>query len=85
MREIAWVLSLSTSTLSSWHQGFDETMKPLKIPDNRGKASKVTVEMVRRVLESAKKKERIRLKQFTTALKQEEGIYLSKKTHSVNL
>lgn len=55
-------------------------MKPLKIPDNRGKASKVTVAMVRRVLESAKKKERIRLKQFTTALKQEEGIYLSKKT-----
>jgi len=80
MREIAWVLSLSTSTLSSWHQGFDENMKPLKIPDNRGKASKVTVAMVRRVLESAKKKERIRLKQFTTALKQEEGIYLSKKT-----
>jgi hypothetical protein len=53
MREIAWVLSVSTSTLSGWHQGFDENMKPLKIPDNRGKASKVTVEMVRRDLESA--------------------------------
>jgi transposase len=80
MREIAWMLSVSTSTLSGWHQGFDDNMKPLKIPDKRGKASKVTVAMVRRVLENAKKKKRIRLKQFTTALKQEEGIYLSKKT-----
>ncbi len=59
-------------------------MKPLKVADNRGKASKVTIAIVRRVCEKAKRlkqqAKRIRLKQFTKALEKEDGIYLSAKT-----
>jgi len=46
---------VSTSTLSGWNQGFDENLKPLKVADNRGKASKVTIEIVKRVCEKAKR------------------------------
>jgi hypothetical protein len=78
------VLAVSTSTLSCWNQGFDENMKPLKVADNRGKASKVTIDIVRRVCEKAKRikqqAKRIRLKQFTKALEKEDAIYLSSKT-----
>ena len=59
-------------------------MKPLKVADNRGKASKVTIAIVRRVCEKAKRlkqqAKRIRLKQFTKALEKEDAIYLSAKT-----
>ena len=75
---------MSTSTLSGWNQNFDENMKPLKVADNRGKASKVTIEIVRRVCEKAKRlkqqAKRIRIKQFTKALEQEDAIKLSAKT-----
>jgi transposase len=78
------VLAVSTSTLSGWNQAFDENMQPLKVADNRGKASKVTIEIVKRVCEKAKrlkqKAKRIRLKQFTKILEKEEGIHLSSKT-----
>jgi len=84
LREAAWVLAISAGTLSVWNQGFDGNMKPLKVADNRGKASKVTVEIVRRVCEKAKRlkqqAKRIRLKQFTKALEKEDGINLSAKT-----
>ncbi len=78
------MLAVSTSTLNGWNQGFDENMKPLKVADNRGKASKVTIAIVRRVCEKAKRlkqqAKRIRLKQFTKALEKEDAIYLSAKT-----
>jgi len=84
LREAAWVLAVSTSTLNGWNQGFDENMRPLKVADNRGKAAKVTIEVVRCVCEKAQHlKElgkRIRLKQFTEKLKKEDGIELSSKT-----
>jgi transposase len=84
LREAAWVLAVSTSTLNGWNQGFDENLKPLKVADNRGKASKVTIEMVRRVCEKAKRlkrqSKRIRLKQFARSLEKEDGINLSAKT-----
>jgi hypothetical protein len=54
------------------------------VVDNRGKASKVTIEIVRGVCEKAKRlkqqAKRIRLKQFTKALEEEDAIYLSAKT-----
>ena len=52
------------STLAAWNRGFDENLKPLSIPENRGKAAKVTVEMVRRIVDYAKDYQgrRIRLK-----------------------
>jgi len=78
------VLAVSTSTLSGWNQGFDENMSPLLVADNRGKASKVTIEVVRCVCEKARgliqRAKRIRLKQFTEKLKKEDGIELSSKT-----
>lgn len=78
------MLAVSTSTLNGWNQGFDENMKPLKVADHRGKASKVTIAIVRRVCEKAKRfkqqAKRIRLKQFTKALEKEDAIYLSAKT-----
>jgi hypothetical protein len=78
------VLAVSTSTLNGWNQGFDENLKPLKVADNRGKASKVTIAIVKRVCEKAKRlkqqAKRIRLKQFTKALAKEDAIYLSAKT-----
>ena len=78
------MLAVSTSTLSGWNQGFDQNMKALKIPDKRGKASKVTLEIVRRVCRKAKQlkdqAKRIRIKQFTENLKKEDAIELSSKT-----
>ena len=59
-------------------------MKPLKIPDKRGKASKVTLEIVRHICRKAKQlkdqAKRIRIKQFTENLKNEDDIELSAKT-----
>lgn len=78
------MLAVSISTLSAWNQGFDEKMKPLIVPDNRGKASKVTVEIVKRIIDKAKgmklQGKRIRVKQFSKALRKEEQIVLSAKT-----
>jgi len=85
MRRIAWILYLRTSTLSGWDKAFDEDMKPFKIPENRGRASKVTPELVRRVVEKARelkdRKKRIRLKKFTAEL-EKDGLILSSKTVS---
>ena len=54
------------------------------VADNRGKASKVTIAVVRCVCEKARgltqRAKRIRLKQFTEKLKKEDGIDLSSKT-----
>jgi hypothetical protein len=72
------------STLGIWDKGFDENFKPLVVPDNRGKAAKVTVEVVRCIVQKAKdgnaRGKRIRLKQFTADLKSTAGIDLSAKT-----
>lgn len=72
------------STLGDWNNGFDENFKPLVVPDNRGKTAKVTVEIVRCIVEKAKgdkaRGKRIRLKQFTADLKTTEGINLAAKT-----
>ena len=35
LREAAWVLAVSTSTLSGWNQGFDESMNPLLVADKK--------------------------------------------------
>jgi hypothetical protein len=78
------VISVSSSILSTWNRTFDENMVPLTIPDNRGKASKVTIETVRRVCDKAKafleQGKRIRLKQFTETLNKEDAIAMSATT-----
>jgi hypothetical protein len=47
------VLSVSFSTLSDWNRGFDKKMNPLIVPENRGKASKVTIKIVKSVVDKA--------------------------------
>jgi len=60
------------STLNDWNQIFDEKMRPIVQPDHRGKSCKVTLELVKRVVEEAKKwkskGKRIRVKSFTRKL-----------------
>jgi hypothetical protein len=83
LRKSSWALALSIGTLSNWNQAFDQTMKPLVIPDKRGRTGKVTVEIVKDVVAEAKKLKdlgnRIRIKKFTESLK-EKAIVLSSKT-----
>lgn len=80
------MLSVSFSTLSDWNRGFDEKMNPLIVPENRGKAGKVTIKIVKSVVDKAKamkeRGKRIRIKQFTRALIEEDKIVLSFKTVS---
>ena len=70
------------STLTLWDKCFDENLKPVVMPDSRGKAGKVTVEMVCRIVERAKAYhlQRIRLKQFAADLKRHEDIEVGVKT-----
>jgi len=60
------------STLNDWNQIFDKKMRPIVQPDHRGKLCKVTLELVKRVVEEAQKwkkhGKRIRLKSFTRKL-----------------
>lgn len=78
------MLSVSVSTLTDWNKGFDENLKPYSVPDNRGKAARVTAQMVRTIVEKARghkaRGQRIRLKQFAADLKEKEGICLGAKT-----
>ncbi|MBW1851726.1 MAG: DDE-type integrase/transposase/recombinase [Deltaproteobacteria bacterium] len=57
-------------------------MKPLKIPDARGKASKITTEIVRQIVREAtvlkEQRKRLRLKGFTRHLKTKHDICLSR-------
>jgi hypothetical protein len=81
---VAFVLAVSTSTLSEWNKGFDDGMRPLVVPDDRGKTSKVTVEIVSTIIEKAQclieQGKRIRVKRFTKDLKKKNDIILSSKT-----
>ena len=83
MREAAWALQVSFSVLSDWNQGFDEQMRPFQLPDGRGKAAKITIEMVRAIVRAAEdlkgQGRRLRLKGFTEQLKKEQDICLSKR------
>ena len=70
--------------MSEWSQLFDEGMTPLVMLDERGKTGKVTVEIVRKIIDIAKdmrdKGQRLRLKSFTRRLSTEAEISLSSKT-----
>ena len=83
LREVAWGLHVSQSVLGDWNQVFDEDMRALEVPENRGNASKVTVEMVRIIIRAAEEimemGKRLRIKNFTKELREKQGIELSKK------
>jgi len=69
--------------LSGWNRGFDENMKAFKLPDGRGKAAKITLEMVRTIVQAAEelrsRRKRLRLKGFTEQLRKEHDTCLSKR------
>ena len=71
------------STLSEWNQIFDDKMIPVMVPDKRGKASRITAEIVRQIVKAAKdmevKGKRLRLKAFVKKLSEEHDIVLSRK------
>ena len=83
MREIAWVLHVSQSVLGDWNRVFDEAMRSLEVPENRGKASKITVEIVRIIVRAAEeimqKGKRLRINGFTKELREKQEIDLSKR------
>ena len=71
------------STLFEWNLCFDDKMIPVVVPDKRGKVSKITSEIVRRIVNAAKeikaKGHRLRLKAFVKELAEAHGIVLSRK------
>ena len=84
LRIVALVLGVPFSTLSSWDRGFDEQMRPYKTTDNRGIAAKVTVEVIRLIVEKAKallaKGRRLRISKFSQSFNEEQSLQLSRKT-----
>ena len=72
------------STLGVWDRSFDAQCKPLKLPDERGRKSKVDLPTVRCIIEKAQgliaQGKRIRIKRFTSRLGKEDDIHLSAKT-----
>jgi hypothetical protein len=77
------VLHVSQSVLGDWNRGFDLEMRALEVPENRGKASKITVEIVRIIIRAAEeimeRGKRLRIKGFTKELREQQGIDLSKR------
>jgi hypothetical protein len=76
-------LHVSFSVLGDWDRVFDEHMRAFEVPENRGKASKITMEMVRIIIRAAEKireqGKRLRIGKFTHTLREEHGVELSKK------
>jgi hypothetical protein len=81
---VSWVLGLSYNTLVGWDKGFDDGMRPYKVSDKRGMTGKVTIGIVRQVVDKARElkghNKRLRLKEFTRHLNQDLGLNLSRKT-----
>ena len=77
------MLHVSQSVLGDWNRVFDEEMRALEVPENRGKASKITVEIVRIIVRAAEeimqRGKRLRIKGFTKELREKQGIDLSKR------
>jgi hypothetical protein len=77
------VLAVKISTLCEWNRFFDEKMNPVILPDRRGRSTRVTPEMVRRVMEAAKELKalgkRLRIKSFTRQMAAR-AVELSSKT-----
>ncbi len=77
-------MMIPMGTLNSWNKEFDGNMHPIIVPDKRGKAGKVTLDMVREIVKIAKyykaEGNRIRLKEFSRMLAEKKDISLSSKT-----
>ena len=84
VRLTAWSLRMHPSTLAGWNNKFDDNLQPYEKEDKRGKVVKVTAEMVRRVVEAARKKlkkeEELRIESFTREVNKIGGFTLSSET-----
>lgn len=84
LRQTAWNLMLAVGTLDSWNRGFDAHMKSYRSIDRRGKSGKVTVEVVRQIVDKAAelkgRGKRLRIGRFTSKIKEHLGLELSQKT-----
>lgn len=83
MREASGLLHVAFSALSEWNRGFDEQMRPFFVPENRGKASKMTLELVKAIVQAAEgwqsQGRRLRSREFTRYLREQRGVDLSRK------
>jgi hypothetical protein len=81
---MSWFLMLPVGTLSTWNQGFDEQMRRYEAVDRRGKSGKITIEIVREVVEAAKelkaKGRRLGIGKFTSDLNKKLDMDLGRKT-----
>jgi hypothetical protein len=81
---VSWVLKLSFGTLTGWDKGFDEHMRAYRIVDRRGTSGKVTVEVVRQVVDKARalkaRNKRLRVKEFTRDVNRDLRLNLGCKT-----
>jgi hypothetical protein len=85
LQEICRLLRLKVSTLAEWNGQFDERLRPIVIPDRRGRSAKVTASLVRTVIELAREYtangKHLRIKAFGRYLATRD-IVLSSKTVS---
>jgi hypothetical protein len=76
------VLAVPPSTLAEWDGEFDREMKPVRRPDGRGTASKITAETVRQVVAAARcwqaSGQPMRINRFTEHLAKEHAVHLSR-------
>lgn len=81
LKEASFAAMIPMSTLNSWNKEFDDNMNPIIIPDKRGRKGKVTIDIVRTIIETARNcQKKIHLKSFTRKLVKEMNIILSSKT-----
>jgi hypothetical protein len=84
LRQAAWALGLALGTLEYWDHSFDEHLAPYRTADLRGKAGKLTVALVKKVVEAAcalkADGKRLRIKPFTHYLNRQLGLDLGRKT-----
>jgi hypothetical protein len=82
VRQSAGVLAVPPSTLAEWNGEFDPEMQPVRRPDGRGQASKITAETVRQVVAAARQwlasGKPMRIDGFTEHLAQEHAVHLSR-------
>jgi hypothetical protein len=83
LRDASRLLHVAFSALSDWNRGFDEAMRPFYVPENRGKASKITLELVKVIVQAAEewqsRGKRLRSQEFTRHLREQRAVELSRK------
>ena len=84
LRTVSWLLCVSFGLLSRWDREYDEQLHQQPKKDERGKDVKVTIDLARLVVETARatleRGERLCIERLTTFLQEESGLDLCRKT-----